>query len=135
MPEHPLYKAIIDCHLSGEGHHIPCKAGQTYPIPKALVSQARGFGMELVKGKASTPETNVEEDPHAGHPETQEERDDRIKQGIRDLIVENDPTKFAGGTGRPNAVQLSKRVGFQVFVTDVNRLWPKIKEELTRDTR
>jgi hypothetical protein len=136
MPsDHPQYEAIIDCTLAGAGHYIPCKAGSVYHVPKALVSQALSFGMKLAKGQAPPLETNNEPDPKAGYPETIEDREDRIKQGIRDLIVENDPSKFAGGTGRPNAVQLSKHVGFQVFVTEVNKRWPKIKEELSRDTR
>lgn len=134
MPAHPIYEAIIDCTLQGGGHYIPCKAGKQYPIPLSLAHQARSYGMKLISGDAGVPISNVV-DPTRGQPDSNEERRELIKMAMRDMVVENDPHTFAGGTGRPNATTLSKKVGFQVFASEVKDIWAEVKQELAKETQ
>lgn len=56
------------------------------------------------------------------------EREVKIKDVIRAMVVRNQRGDFTG-SGKPNAMEITKTVGFRVEVSERDKLWDEVSHE------
>lgn len=105
-------------HTSLYGHSVRFEKDVPVAVPNMIVREVVAIGALRDDGKDAI-ETSKKEADHA--PQTIEERTDLILDVIEEMTELNDRDEFTG-TGLPKLAVLSKKAGFKVDKTELNRV-------------
>lgn len=118
------------------GHILQFIKGVPMDVPRPLHAAVMEKGILPVEddGSAIDPEkteVGVPETKIVLAPEDQMERDDKILEVIKAIIVRNNPKDFTGG-GQPSAAAISASLGWKVDQVEVRKVWENTRESLLR---
>lgn len=106
----------------GAGNSVQFKKGVPTFVPRDMWPVVMQKGAVPEDGKPITP---VDEEPQAKRISA-EDRMERIKAAVIELIAENDANKF-GANNRPRVAAVKDVVGFSVDRKDIDTVWELIR--------
>ena len=112
-------------HTSLYGHSIRFEKDKPVAVPNVVVREVVAIGALRADGEDAI---KAPKDDAAYIPQDIAERNDAILEVIEEMTELNDRDDFTG-TGTPKLAVLSKKVGFRVDTTELNRV---LAERATR---
>lgn len=106
------------------GHTIGFKKGEPVFVHPVAVELAMAAGAEFSVAKDK--EQHIKEEAEAPTPISIDEREKRMMDAFRAMVLENNRDDF-NGAGYPNVKPLRERVGFAVDAAERTVMWEKFR--------
>lgn len=121
-----------------KGHSIRFEKGKATYVPRAMHQEVIERGILPVDEGGSTDVSKIDEITNPAGvrvvvaPESQDERDDSIRQAIKAIVNRNRSEDFTAG-GVPSSAAVSASLGWKVDIREIRPIWNAFKQEMNQE--